>query len=247
MQYPGFTKDRTLREQISALERLAQEYQLVTKKDVQDDLMLGTLIRALPANIRNQVQLQITETPTYPDVKDRVLAFEMVSTTWSHQKVQQELGLPGANPQMQGPGYQGPAPMEIDAIQYKGGKKWQQGGGWPPCKGGKKSGKGKDKGKTGKGKGQGDSSKCLYCGKPGHWKRDCRQFQRDRENGVIAPEFRWSGDSSGSSKPGVRGRAGEPITGAAGENGRGCDRRCLLQRVLHHSTRVISSLPWSSL
>ena len=204
MQYPSFTKDRTLREQISALERLAQEYQLVAKKEVQDDLMLGTLIRALPANIRNQVQLQITETSTYCDVKDRVLAFEMVSTTWSHQKVQQELGLPGANPHMQGPGYQGPAPMEIDEVQYKGGKKggkgkekgkgkgfgaWQQGGGWPPRSGkgkdGKKGCKGKDKGKTGKGKGQGDGSKCLYCGKPGHWKRDCRQFQRDRENGVI--------------------------------------------------------------
>ena len=28
---------------------------------------------------------------------------------------------------MQGPGYQGPAPMEIDAIQYKGGKKGGKG------------------------------------------------------------------------------------------------------------------------
>ena len=74
----------------------------------------------------------MSETSTYRDVKDCVLAFEMVSTTWSHQKVQQNLGLPGANLQMQEPGYQGPAPMEIDAIQYKGGKK---------------GGKGKEKGK----------------------------------------------------------------------------------------------------
>ena len=52
MQYPSFTKDRALREQISALERLAQEYQLVAKKEVQDDLMLGTLIKALTSVTR---------------------------------------------------------------------------------------------------------------------------------------------------------------------------------------------------
>ena len=55
-------------------------------------------------------------------------------------------------------------------------------------------GRGKVKGKlsspTGKGKGtpssQVDKSNvCLYCGKSGCWKRDCRKFKRDQETGQV--------------------------------------------------------------
>ena len=37
MQHPGFSKDKTLREQIAGLERLSQEYVRVSSKDVGDD------------------------------------------------------------------------------------------------------------------------------------------------------------------------------------------------------------------
>jgi len=42
-------------------------------------------------------------------------------------------------------------------------------------------GKGKGKGKGRKGERDQSEDLCNYCKKPGHWKRDCRQFKRDQE------------------------------------------------------------------
>ena len=219
MQHPGFSKDKTLREQIAGLERLSQEYVRVSSKDVGDEIMLGTLLRVLPGHIRSQMQVQLSETSTYRELREKVLAYESVSTTWSSQRVSLELGVESSS-------HGGPAPMDIGQIKGKKGDKNNKGkpgkgkgddqkgkynhhtpkGGKqyynnPSGKGqGNNKGKGynnqpygsRSEGKQGIGKGRGgskgdraDPSVCLYCRKPGHWKRDCRQYARDRAAGVV--------------------------------------------------------------
>ena len=93
MQYPPFTKDKTLREQVATLDRLAQEYPRVAGKEPSDDILLGTLMRMLPSQIRAHLQVQLKEDSTYNDLRSKVLAYEIVSSTWSSQRVSIELGL----------------------------------------------------------------------------------------------------------------------------------------------------------
>ena len=204
MNLPSFTKEKSLREQIQTLDLMRDEYRKSSGADVPEDLSLGVLIRVLPAHIRQHVQLQMKESTRYEEVRGAVLAYENVSSTWTTSKVHSEFGIGNQPPQQ----HQGLAPMEIDRVSNPN---WNQS--WN-SKGGKygKSGKG-NKGKYDKGKGKGKSNKgkgksegkhggkgsgkgkfqqhddgkancCLYCGKPGHWKRDCRAYKRDQQNNV---------------------------------------------------------------
>ena len=196
MSFPSFSKDRSYLEQIQGLDRLAEEFRKSSGKAVQDEMMLGILTKALPAHVRQQVQLSMSESSTYAEVRERVLSFETVSHVYNASKIQQEFGV--------GAVYNGPQPMEIDLVSKGKGKWWtknNQKGDYKGKKGdgtkgghkddrtnkgkgkGDKSGSGKASADKGKAKGQGQDKvpkgNCLYCGKPGHWKKDCWQAKRD--------------------------------------------------------------------
>ena len=113
---PSFTKDKTLQEQVFALERISAEYTRVSGNAVGEDVMLGTLLRCLPQAIRNHVQLVMTDKSTYSQVRAYVLSYEITTTSWSPQRVQQALGVTGAPHKDD----QGPTPMEIDMVTDKG-------------------------------------------------------------------------------------------------------------------------------
>ena len=201
MTLPSFTKDKTMREQIDGLERIAQEYEKVSGSPISPDILLGTLIRVLPQQLRSHIQLQMTEKSTFTDVKQYCLAYEVTTSTWSAAKVHQSLGVVAPPP---APASDGPVPMDIDQIaaqvmaltkgkgkgkgkKGKDGKKQEKGGkgkadqgfnakGQP--KGGKQGkGQGKAKGSKGKGKGQGKGQqgqpKCWNCNRYGHVQKDC--------------------------------------------------------------------------
>ena len=87
MGVPSFTtKDRTLLDQVLGLERMRAEY-------VPDDIMLSVLVRALPKAIQQHVQLQLSETSTYDQVRAMVVSYERTTTSWSPGKIHSELGI----------------------------------------------------------------------------------------------------------------------------------------------------------
>ena len=146
MTHPAFSRDKTLLEQVQGLERIADEYRKSSGADVADDILLTTLVKCLPKQLQQHVQLNMTETSTFAEIKERVIAFERLSTTWSKEKVYSELGAVTSYASDSG----GMAPMEINQVSK--GKSKGKGKGKSPQKG-----KGKDKGKSKDAKGKSKS------------------------------------------------------------------------------------------
>ena len=66
-------------------ERLGDEYRKASGSDIFDDILLTTLVRALPRPVQQHIQLGMTNTTTYQEVKDRLVAYERVSSSWSFE------------------------------------------------------------------------------------------------------------------------------------------------------------------
>ena len=81
MSTPQFTtKDKILRVQVLALDRMALEY---TKALGGDDVLLGTLVRILSQKIRKHIQLQmLPRAVSYQSIRDAVLGHELSTETW---------------------------------------------------------------------------------------------------------------------------------------------------------------------
>ena len=199
-QYPMFAKDRSVMESILQYEQTVQHFEEASGSTYPEELKAATLIRCCGNKLREHLQLSITETSTYREIRDRITSYEKVSKAWSQESILRQIQ---ADPSDAG----GPTPMEIDRVYDKGGKgKGKKGdkggkgkGGWwnnawsfgrgrgkdggrgKGYKGrgkGKKGGKskGKSKGKKGGKKGgkmRVGENQCAICFEYGHWSREC--------------------------------------------------------------------------
>ena len=205
MNLPAFGKERTLYDHVQGLDRLIAEYQKSCGQAVPEEVCLSVLVRCLPGHIRQHIQLSLDQTSKYSDIRNKVLGFESVTTNWSSTRIHNEFGIGGSanNTNMNSSSSTGIVPMDVDLVQSlnqikgkgkskgKGKGKYDQ----QPKGKGKNKGKGKDKGKGkqqysyNQQNPQGDqrvsNNNCLYCGKPGHWKRDCRKLAHDKQTGQI--------------------------------------------------------------
>eukprot|EP00435_Cladocopium_sp_Y103_P049904 s97_g15.t1 len=205
MQMPAFTKDRSCREQVQGMERLAEEYRKASGHEVNEDILLSTLIRVSPKHLQQHVQLTMSEQSSFAEVKERILAFERISSTWTKDRVLADAGIAplGAVTSYATADSGGTMPMEVNLIKGKGKWKGKQQSDKGKTKGKHSFDKGKSKGKQfdkGKGKNTGkgdnnykgsqkgnsgtklDPNTCSYCGKYGHWQKDCLKKKADQQN-----------------------------------------------------------------
>eukprot|EP00435_Cladocopium_sp_Y103_P049165 s951_g14.t1 len=240
MGLPAFVKERSMIEQVASLERLADEYRKASGKDVSEDILLTTLVRVLPKQIQQHIQLGMTDSSTFQEVKDKVLAYERVSASWSRDKVLFECGATSLGTVTSyAAADSGPGPMEVNMVSKGKGKKGKGDKGKSKGKGPADKGKGKGKSPDkGKGKGQQwqkgqqkgyasgynsgqpqqraklDSNVCAYCGKTGHWAKECRKKMADQQQ----QQVRLVGsDGSETKQDTTHSTAGSVSTGAGSQ------------------------------
>ena len=92
MGFPTFQRDKTCLEQVQAMERLAEEYRRASGGDFGDDIMLSTLLRVLPKPVQQHIQLSMDEGTRFNQVKDKIIAYERVSHSWTKDRVLADIG-----------------------------------------------------------------------------------------------------------------------------------------------------------
>ena len=130
-----FAEGKTFSEQLPQYESIVTEYERISGHAYADDAKVASILQAVPPHLRAHLQLWITETTTYEQVKNKVMELEALSTRWDSSN---SLSLPTRA------GMDEATPMEVDYIRGDKGKK----GGKGKTKDMKGKAKGKDKGKT---------------------------------------------------------------------------------------------------
>ena len=215
--YPAFGRDRSSLESILNYEQLVLEYEQASGSVYPKELMAATLIKCCQPRLREQIQLSITDTTSYVDIREKIISYERVSKAWTSDQVLKHVTEPYSSGSADGP-----VPMEVNRVESKGkgkGKNKGKGRGfgaeWSGLfygrgRGCGRSNKGKGKGKTkGKSKGKKGSNKggakggkkgsgrgkvaygqCSNCLEYGHWSRDCPNMsvnQVAEKQNVIPP------------------------------------------------------------
>ena len=153
--YPTFPNKKSSLECVLAFEQMVQQFEESSMSNYPDELKAATLIRCCHAKVREYLQLTVTDSTTYGDIREAILSHDRASKVWSQETVLRSL--------TQGPTEQrtdGPIPMEVDRIymekgkgkekgKFKGGK--GKGGDWTSAWGFLR-GKGRGRGFKGKGK-----------------------------------------------------------------------------------------------
>ena len=114
--FPTFSTSggKTLHEQIMNMELLVNQYDQLSTKQFDRDILLGVLLRACPDSVRQHLTLSVNEGTSYAEVKEKILAYERSSRFWTAGDVMKQL-----NDRPSTKTTDGPVAMEVDAVNRK--------------------------------------------------------------------------------------------------------------------------------
>ena len=161
---------------------------------LNDELKAAILLRSVTGQLRTWLQLQVSETTTYSNVREHILAYERSTSKWTEQMVLgSDLSLNSSHDTS--------GPMEVDRVFDAKGKH----------KG--KKGKGKDKGKN---KGKFDSGKGKGSGFKGSSTWDSNGFNQGKGSRS------WNQNSQNQNADGKSGKSSPKGKGKSGKNKGSC-------------------------
>ena len=109
-----FAEGKSISEQLPLYESIVNEYERISGHDYADDAKVASILQAVPAHLRAHLQLWITDSTTYEQLKNKVMELEALATRWDSSNslsLLTRLGMDDA------------VPMEVDYIRGDKGKK----------------------------------------------------------------------------------------------------------------------------
>ena len=111
-----FKNGEPLLPQILDMERIMDEYERSSGKKLDDDFKTSIFLRPISGNMRNHLATVLTEDVTYDVLREAALRFERMNAKWDARNLFQSDSMFSKSRGSD----QGPAPMEVDAVQTKG-------------------------------------------------------------------------------------------------------------------------------
>ena len=80
--YNNFNMRLSLAQQVLKLEELFEEYRRVAGTPMNQDLQMSTLLRVVGGQLKQYLNISLTETSTYNDVRTMILRWDAAQTCW---------------------------------------------------------------------------------------------------------------------------------------------------------------------
>jgi len=84
---PYFSKKKNSLECVLAFEQMVQQFEESSTSNCPDELKAATLIRCCHAKVREYLQLTVTDSTTYGDIRKAILSHDRASKVWSQKTV----------------------------------------------------------------------------------------------------------------------------------------------------------------
>ena len=106
-----FDSSKSVTEQLPQFETMVREYERVSQTTYHEDLKVAAILTALPSALRTSLQMVISDSTTYEDIKSKIELYEQVTTQWSSESALQMPLKSSMDDE--------PTPMEVDAVWAK--------------------------------------------------------------------------------------------------------------------------------
>ena len=117
--YPPFNPQKSILESILEYEQLIADFEEVSASKYPEELKSATLLRCTEQRVREFLPLSVTDSTSYSDIRETLLAHEKVTKTWSQEALMKSVqfhsnAVPGSGKPVDP---NGPAPMDVDRVE----------------------------------------------------------------------------------------------------------------------------------
>ena len=85
--FPAMSKGASFMDYVLTFEKLVNEYERLSGVKYGQNLMIGTIMKGIPPELRRHLMVDMSDKTTYQEMRARLLQYEQSSQTWSEYTV----------------------------------------------------------------------------------------------------------------------------------------------------------------